>query len=312
MSRIDVAVTCYNYGHFLRQCAESVLLQSQQDLRVLIIDDASTDATPAISAELTAEDPRVVICRHPVNIGHIQTYNKAIEWAQADYFLLLSADDYLFPGALERAVAVLDEHRNVDLVIGSYLLYRSEEDFQCVGADDGSVTILDAEKFIDSLAVQNWVSTATAVVRTTSQKRLGGYLSKLPHSGDLEMWLRFALSGQVAHVNQVQAVYRHHDKNMSLQYRGQSDFEQCKIAFLMHLGEIRARVSNGAMLVISIRQRLERRARRLILSAGRHGRLAELFSLSVFFCANKVIYQFMKLQHRLAVAAGMNIFLFRG
>jgi glycosyltransferase involved in cell wall biosynthesis len=78
MSRIDVAVICYNYGRFLRQCVDSVLAQSHKDLRVLVMDDASTDATPEVCAELAARDPRVAIHRHPVNLGHIQTYNEAI------------------------------------------------------------------------------------------------------------------------------------------------------------------------------------------------------------------------------------------
>ena len=49
MSRVDVIVPCYNYGRFLRECVESVLSQPV-DVRVLIIDDASTDDTPQVAA----------------------------------------------------------------------------------------------------------------------------------------------------------------------------------------------------------------------------------------------------------------------
>ena len=38
--------------------------------------------------------------RHPVNRGHIATYNEGLEWASGDYLLVLSADDMLTPGAL--------------------------------------------------------------------------------------------------------------------------------------------------------------------------------------------------------------------
>ena len=42
-------VPCYRYGHYLRQCVESVLSQSHGDLRVLIIDDASPDHTEEVA-----------------------------------------------------------------------------------------------------------------------------------------------------------------------------------------------------------------------------------------------------------------------
>ena len=70
MSRVDVIVPCYNYGRFLRECVESVLTQPV-DVRVLIIDDASTDDTPEVAAALAAEDGRVEFRRHAVNRGHI-------------------------------------------------------------------------------------------------------------------------------------------------------------------------------------------------------------------------------------------------
>ena len=130
MSHVDVMVVCYNYGRFLRACVESVLAQSHTNLRVVIVDDASTDDTPAICAELMSKDPRVEVVRHATNRGHIRTYNECIDLAHDDYMLLLSADDYLLPGALARAVAVLDAEPHVGLVHGAWFWCR----------EDGTVT----------------------------------------------------------------------------------------------------------------------------------------------------------------------------
>src|SRR5580692_6786433 len=110
LSRIDVIVPCYNYGRFLDQCVNSVLGQVGVDVRVLVIDDASPDNTAEIAAALAREDPRVNVVRHNKNKGHIKTYNEGIEWASADYMLLLSADDYLLPGALARATKLMNAH----------------------------------------------------------------------------------------------------------------------------------------------------------------------------------------------------------
>ena len=43
MAKVDIVVPCYNYGRFLEACVESILRQSITDIRVLIIDDASSD-----------------------------------------------------------------------------------------------------------------------------------------------------------------------------------------------------------------------------------------------------------------------------
>ena len=121
VSSVDVVVPCYRYGHFLRECVESVLNQSGVNVRVLIIDDASPDNTAELSTALVNEDPRVGFIRHRENKGHITTYNEGIEWASADYFLLLSADDYLLPGALSRAAELMDAHPEVGLTFGNVI-----------------------------------------------------------------------------------------------------------------------------------------------------------------------------------------------
>jgi hypothetical protein len=67
----------------------------------------------------------------------------------------------------------------------------------------------------------NAVETPTAVVRTALQQRLGGYRPELPHSGDMEMWMRFAVQASVGVVRAVQGYVRKHGANMSIQYYGQ-------------------------------------------------------------------------------------------
>ena len=52
MSSVDVVVPCYRYGHYLRQCVQSVLDQSVRDVRVLILDDASPDDTEEVGRAL--------------------------------------------------------------------------------------------------------------------------------------------------------------------------------------------------------------------------------------------------------------------
>lgn len=226
---------CYRYGHFLKECVESVLTQTGPCARVLIIDDASPDNTAEVATELARSTPPITFVRHNVNQGHIATYNEGIEWTSSDYLLLLSADDYLLPGALQRAVALMDRHPAVAFAFGNAIeLYPngSTRATKCFGCRN-SERVLSGMEFITLSGAKNIVPTPTAVVRTQIQKKVGGYRADLPHSGDMEMWLRLAVHADVGFIGAPQAVYRRHSANMSHFYTAQGclpDIQQRKAA----------------------------------------------------------------------------------
>jgi glycosyltransferase involved in cell wall biosynthesis len=239
LQRVDVAIPCYNYAHFLEECVESVLSQAGVDVRVLILDDCSPDNTPEVGMALASRDKRVTYRRHAANMGHIATYNEGIDWAGGDLFLLLSADDYLLPGALGRSAELMRNYPDVGFAFGNALIAEPD----CImskRADplgDNNVhpmQILSGPQFMRLSGASNLVPTPTAVVRTALQKQVGGYHKELPHAGDMEMWLRLASHAGVGFINDDQAVYRRHATNMSLQYYGEnilSDLRQRKKAF---------------------------------------------------------------------------------
>lgn len=218
MSRVDVIVPCYNYGRFLRESVESVLTQPVE-VRVLIIDDASTDDTPEVAVALAAEDARVEFRRHAVNRGHIATYNEGLEWVSGDYNLLLSADDLLVEGALLRASRLMDANPDVGIVYGRVIWFRTDHARPAMkhnGADDGYAVISGVE-WLENLCRegQNPITSPEAIVRTRLQKELGGYRQQLPHTADMEMWMRFAVHSNVGRLEDPQAYYRIHGQNMS-------------------------------------------------------------------------------------------------
>jgi glycosyltransferase involved in cell wall biosynthesis len=220
MSAVDVVIPCYNYARFLSRCVGSVLQQPDVDVRVLIIDDCSSDNTPEVSAQL-ASDPRVEFRRHERNLGHIATYNEGLlDWATAEYSVLLSADDALSPGALARAVRLMNANAEVSLVFGFALVFNDEVqvDSSFDPKTEDSRTLQGADFIRHCCAFANPVPTPTAIVRTRIQHDIGGYRAHLPHSGDMEMWMRFATRGSVGVLRSVQAYYRWHGGNMGTNY----------------------------------------------------------------------------------------------
>src|SRR4030095_12063160 len=225
MSSVDVVVPCYNYARFLAQCVSSVLEQDGVHVRVLIIDDCSTDETEELARSLAQQDHRVEFRRHSENQGHIATYNEGLlGWCAAEYSVLLSADDMLAPGSLARATAVMDRHADVGMTYGMAIIIRDNAaTSQCIDPMSVEYQILAGPQFVRfCCATGNPVPTPTSVVRTELQHRVGGYRPNLPHTGDMEMWMRLAVHGSVGIIRAVQAYYRQHGANMSLQYYTQS------------------------------------------------------------------------------------------
>lgn len=220
MNVVDVVIPCHNYARFLRQCVTSVLSQEGVRVRVLILDDCSTDDTEAVGRTLS-RDERVEFRRHEANSGHIATFNEGIlGWAASKYSLLLSADDALAPGALARATDLMERHPELGMVYGMAYGIGTWGLPTCAPSDfSDEYRIIGSEDFLEYCFTNgNAIATPTAVVKTELQQRLGGYRHDMPHSGDMEMWMRFAVHAPIGVLKSVQGFYRRHDGNMSLDY----------------------------------------------------------------------------------------------
>jgi GT2 family glycosyltransferase len=262
---VSVVIPCYCYGHFLRDCVGSVL--SQDDVvepRVLIIDDASPDDSADVARRLAAEDDRIEVQVHPENRGHITTYNEGLlGWASGTYSALLSADDLMTPGSLGRATAVMEANPRVGFVYGHPIKFSGEVPHDAARTALEGVTIWPGEQWFETLCRlrHSVISSPEVVVRTEIQQRIGGYLPSLPHSGDAEMWLRFALHGDVAYLKGVdQAFYRTHASNMTKTRFPLVDLEQRKAAYDAVFDAHADRIPNRAQLRAQLDRGLAREA----------------------------------------------------
>ena len=242
MTRVDVIVPCYNYGSMLEGCVRSILTQEDVAVRVIIMDDASTDSTEDVGRRLAAADPRVEYRRHTTNAGNIRTYNEALGYVTGDYCMILSADDLLTPGSLARATRVMDAHREIGLAYGRDITFRHTPPLDaprtttyCGHRVDQYPEFLERACRLGHTPIQ----APTAIVRTSLHREIGDYVPELPHAGDTEIWLRMAAHSAVCELDADQAFRRLHANNMSLSFAQLGRFEQQKKAFDAHFERYR-------------------------------------------------------------------------
>jgi hypothetical protein len=214
--RVSVVIPCYNYGHYIPFCVDSVLAQPGVRVDVLIIDDASPDGSAEVIKRVVASDSRVRAIYHERNQGHIATYNEGLFQVHGDYVVLLSADDLLAPGSLARATALMEANPGVGLVYGPAVNFAEAPP----APDHGGATSWTIWRGHDWIrdrcrTGRNALLSPEAVMRTSVLHAVGGYQATLPHAGDFDVWMRAARVSDVGYVGGItQAYYRVHSGQM--------------------------------------------------------------------------------------------------
>jgi len=214
---VDIVIPCYQYGRFLPDCVTSVLRQNVDALRILIIDNASTDDSVAVARRLAAPDGRIEVRARRKNLGPHASFNEGVDWAASDYVMILCADDLLAPGALERAVAVMEQNPDVSFAIGADREFRDGETLPAETGGDAPWHVVEGSQFVSERCRNpaGYVAAGAVLVRTSAQKAAGYYRPELPYTDDLEMLLRLAAPARVAVTGAVQGFRRLHGANMS-------------------------------------------------------------------------------------------------
>ena len=118
----------YNTEEYLKQCLDSVVNQTLQDIEILCIDDGSTDNSSAILQEYAKNDDRFVIIKtHHIGIGPVR--NLALENAKGDFIVFVDSDDWAEPNLCEKLYnpAV---NKNVDAVYCSNTVWENDTEMQ--------------------------------------------------------------------------------------------------------------------------------------------------------------------------------------
>jgi glycosyltransferase involved in cell wall biosynthesis len=262
-ARISVIVPTFNRVDYLAEAIASVLHQDYPDFELVVADNASTDATPELVAELS--DNRVRYVRRPRNCGWRVNFNQSLHEIRSEYTLMLCDDDRLLPGSLTRAIRVLDNQPRVGLVHSTFHVI---DERGTVVASDGNWTGRTAEDRIErgrefvrrSLLSSNQVYFSTAVMRTSAMPEEcfeavdGAY-------GDVVLYLRIALGWDVGFLATPGAEFRLHAGRVS------NSLDPVDSILVVEASKLRIIAENADRLapVTPLQREARRRARRRLI-----------------------------------------------
>lgn len=111
---VSVLVSSFNEERYIGECIASIKNQTYADIELIVIDDASTDATPRILREMLSGSDVLVV--NETNLKHAACFNRLLEMSRGKYVKIVMADDVLMPESIERSVEIMEREPGVSLV----------------------------------------------------------------------------------------------------------------------------------------------------------------------------------------------------
>lgn len=123
MPQVSVIVPVYNAEKYLAECVDSILAQTLRDIEVILVDDGSTDFSPAMCDAYAEKDCRVKVI-HKANGRAASARNAGLKIAQGEYIAFVDSDDWIAPEMYEKMLAA-----GADVCLCDYVRFQEEKEF---------------------------------------------------------------------------------------------------------------------------------------------------------------------------------------
>jgi glycosyltransferase involved in cell wall biosynthesis len=210
--RASLIIPTFNHARFLGAAIDSALTQTLGAVDVIVVDDGSTDETPAVLERYAG---RVRVLRQP-NRGLSAARNAGLAAARGTFVAFLDADDIMAPTKLAAQLAVLERSPAIGWTYCDVLMQtvatgattRASERFGY------AARALDGWLFPE-LIHGNFIPAIAPLVRRTALETAGGFDERLTALEDWDMWLRLSLIAEARYTPAVLVTYRVRPGGMS-------------------------------------------------------------------------------------------------
>ncbi|MDO4838187.1 MAG: glycosyltransferase [Clostridia bacterium] len=205
---VSVVMPCYNDGRYIQESVASVKAQTYPEIELIIIDDGSDDSHTIATLDALAKEDGIRVL-HASHVGPSAARNAAIQEARGKYILPLDADDTINTTYIEKAVKILEGHRDTGVVYCEADLF---------GAQSGKWD-LPAYSF-ESMLFDNIVF-VTALFSKADWEKVGGFNENMKAGmEDYDFWLSILGEGKkIEQIPEVLFHYRIKDSSRTSQFQ---------------------------------------------------------------------------------------------
>jgi alpha-1,3-rhamnosyltransferase len=207
---VSVVVPSYNHGRFIESTLRSIFKQTLRAAELIVIDDGSSDESPAIIERTLNDCP--IRCEFVAreNRGLCATLNEGLERTRGEYFAYLGSDDLWLPNFLKARVHILESRPEAVLAYGHAYFVDEENAIVDCTADWASYVDGDVRKML--LETTAPMSPTVLYRRSALRQQRWNEQSKLE---DYDLYLRLSAEGPFAFDPQVLSAWRRHSSNVS-------------------------------------------------------------------------------------------------
>lgn len=205
---ITIAMTCYNAADTIQRAVNSALAQDLDNTEIIICDDCSSDTSPAILAKLESSHNKITIIRQSKNTGAAGARNAIIKQAKGEFIAFFDDDDESHPSRVRmqyEAIKTYASQKGVQMITcyaSGKRLYPNGYSVNFHGpghhgpAPHGSA-MADQILFFGGKSGFDYGATPSCslMMRRKDLQELGGFDQNLRRVEDLDLAVRFALSG---------------------------------------------------------------------------------------------------------------------
>lgn len=242
---VSVCIPTYRGEKYIKECLNSIIVQSFTDFEVLIVDDCSTDSTFDIAREYAKQDSRIQLFQNEKNLGLVCNWNRCVELAQGEWIKFVFQDDLITPNCLEKMVASVKPGNMIIFCRRNFLFddLTSESTKQLYTSnvkliDDcfsrkNEISPQDYREIAFGRIGWNLLGEPTSVMLNRNIfYRFGVFNSHLIHICDLEFWTRVAIHTGITYVPETLATFRVHKSAATAKNRS---FREYRTDILDHL-----------------------------------------------------------------------------
>jgi glycosyltransferase involved in cell wall biosynthesis len=219
---LSIIIPNYNHGKYLEKRIKSILSQIGEDSEIILVDDASTDNSLEVIAQI--HDKRVKLLKNSVNLGVVKSANLAIQAAKGKYIVPFGADDQILDGFIEKSLKVLIEHPEIPLCCSDPGTFHTDFPEKIhirpllPGVKDPC--IFKADDFVQICKKTNfYLPGHTIVIKKEALLQFGGYDEKLGSGCDWFLHHSIALKYGAAYLPYTLSLWRSSNNNYSISDR---------------------------------------------------------------------------------------------